>query len=378
MEYLNQGIYLATVVNVTNFLTSGTVSVHIDGISSTDDDYKEAIFLTPIGGLDKSGLEMCPLIGAYGYVMFTGFTGRDVAVWVGSPVVPADKNAGANDSEKIKIAPEVTTPETIVWRTQYTTKDSGGSDLTSSNNPIENVIKINKNEFTIAHSKKLHYEYLSNSYDVEDKDFNYIRMKDGSIKLRYIDNNEKKIFISISDNSIELNYDDKNKIIIDSSKIELTANGKSSITLNSTGICSIKVNDVIKINGEDDNAIKYSVYNKMIDSYNSHTHDMGSDNSGGTPPFPSGTGLLSVIQGLFGEEAVIGEEKRLSTPIQQYSPSPQRQRFTLNRLERDKPPMQIGSRITSADQYMGLGGMQTSWGFGYSNATKTRSEKNKL
>lgn len=172
--------------------------------------------------------------------------------------------------------------------------------------------------------------------------------------------------MKLSDDSIEIVYDKKNKIILDEDKIELNVDNKSYIKMATDGTLSIHGDKYITLNGEDDNAIKWQKFSDMISSYNKHTHAMGSDNGAGGPPLPAG-GMGALLSNIFGITTV---ESLTSSPVQQYNPK-QRQRWTLNRSEFDKPPQMIASTQKVAS-------MQTNFGMGYTNSKASKCDKNKL
>lgn len=377
------GLFRATVVETNKFIDTGFISVHISGVSVTNDDFYNCVVRTTFGGLNQSGAFCLPPIGSTGYVLFVRNDPSETPVWMGSPMVPADLNTDKQDREKSFVPPEVEDPTTIVLRSQYTKNETGGEDLTSPKNKIETIIKINEQEFVITKPKtdQDKYIYKKSSYTILNEKHNTISIKDEEIFIKYYTSDNKKMTLKLNDNGIEINYNNVNKITISGENILLNSNNKSKIQMNSDGVVNINAVKFIKILGEDDYLLKWSKYNELVNAFNSHTHAPGSDAPSSGPPLPnvsrpslintSGvalTGLTTNPVGrtrytsnkmLFGAAPSIIESDVVQTT----------QRLLKKSVDSRSTNSAIGSLMSA------IGGL---FGVSYTSANQAKSKKNKL
>jgi len=281
------GLFRATVVNTNSFIDTGFISVHISGVSVSQDDFYNCMIRTTFGGLDKNGMFTVPPIGSTGYVLFVRNEPSESPLWMGSPMVPSDLNTEKQDNEKLFVPPETVDPTTIVLRSQYTKKETGGEDLTSDKNKIESIIRLNENEITFSKPKTNDYTYKKNPYNLLSEKQNTIMITDTEIYIKYISSDNKKFILKLGDNGIELNYNDKNKITMIGDNILLNSDNKSKIELKGDGVVKITTSEYIKILGEDDHLLKWSKYNELVTAFNMHTHEPGSDAPSSGPPLPN-------------------------------------------------------------------------------------------
>lgn len=383
MEFGFIGLFRAIVIETNKFIDTGFISVHISGVSVTNDDFYNCLVKTTFGGLDQSGTFCLPPIGSTGYVLFVRNDPSETPVWMGSPMVPADLNTEKQEREKSFVPPEVEDHTTIVLRSQYTKNETGGEDLTSPNNKVETIIKINEQEFVLTKPKtdQDKYTYRRSSYNILNEKNNTISIKDTEIFIKYYTSDNKKFTLKLGDDGIEINYNNVNKITMSGENILLNSNNKSKIEMTSDGVVNIRAVEFIKILGEDDYLLKWSKYNELVNAFNAHTHEPGSDSPSSGPPLPNLTRpSLINTSGV----ALMG---LTTNPVG-------RTRYSSNKMLFGAAPSAIDSDVVQTTQGLfkkkpgggfieskirglaaAIGGL---FGTSYTNATQAKSEKNKL
>lgn len=355
MEHGFIGLFRANVVETNTFIDTGFILVHISGVSVTNEDYYNCMLRSTFGGLDQGGLLSAPPIGSTGYVIFVRNDPTEIPIWMGSPMVPADLNTEKSDSEKMFVPPETSDATTIVLRSQYTKNETGGEDLTSASNKVESIIKINDQEFIISKPKtdQDKYKYKKSSYDILSEKNNTVSIKDTEIFIKYVSEDNKIFTLKLGDSGIELNYNNKNKILMTGESILLNANNSSKIELKSDGVTKLTASKFIRFLGEDDYLLKWSKYNDLVNDFNRHTHEPGSDSPSSGPPLPN-----------LGRPSLIGTSSlgAISTGRVRYSSN--------------KAMFGVAPTTQGGGGIMGLiGGL---FGTCYTSAKSAKSEKNKL
>jgi len=275
------GIRRARVINTDEFKETGKIKINILGLM-TEDAYEYAEILTPFGGLPNMGMQILPPIGAIGYVQFE--RNQDtLPVWIGSVLrswgkeLYEDKTANPVESED---------PSDFIIKTQYTKTDDQEYD--GDTNKVENILKMNENEFTLAKVRQDtdDYSYEKESYDIEDKAYNIVKLTDEEIKINFkFKDNSKSNNISVKEDGVSMSFDtDAGEMttVVTEDTIELTA-GKSIITVNKDGDVTIDTEGKVKLNGDSNTAVLYEPLRDFVNqTFNSHTH--GSPAGPTSPP----------------------------------------------------------------------------------------------
>jgi phosphotransferase system IIB component len=143
---------------------------------------------------------------------------------------------------------------------------------------------MSESELTLAKVRQdSDYSYDKESYDLEEKAYNIVKMTDEEIKINFkFEDNSKSNTISIKEDGVNMTFDTdagEMKATINEDSIELTAGG-SNILINKDGDVEVTTQGKVKLNGDSNTGVLYEALRDFINSsYNSHTH--------GTPSGPS-------------------------------------------------------------------------------------------
>lgn len=274
-----RGLHRAQVVNTEEFQDTGKIRIHILGLGS-EEAWEDAEMLTPFGGLPNMGISMVPPIGAHGFVLFE--RGKDdTPVWMGGLL----NYFGTSQEEGWARSVEGEDPTDFIIKTQYTKFDERDVDLNS--NKVENIIKMNENELTIAKVKQGDdYEYKKESYDLEEQAYNLLKITDEEIKIKFkFAGNNKSNSISVTETKASLTFDTDvgdMEIKVEEEALTLKA-GNATIVLNKNGDIIISGDKEIHLNGTGGSATIYEGFRDFVNkAYNSHTH--GSPSGPTSPP----------------------------------------------------------------------------------------------
>lgn len=267
-DYLS-GLYKAQVISTEEFRERGEIRVRIMGFSSEDEEkgWAWCKVMMPFGGLENMGMQYLPPIDAVGYIIYE--RGLDyMPVWIGTLMRFWGQSVEDGNAQPVEAENETD----FIIKTQYTKKDD--REVSSTENKVENVLKMNENEFTLA---KFHqtdqYEYLDSAYDLDsDKAINVIKLTDKEIKakLKTADNSEERT-ISITEDKITVKFGDGKLLEINEDDIVLQQEG-ASIFINKDSEVEV-VADKIILNGEAGTGMFYEVFRDFVNnSFNSHTH----------------------------------------------------------------------------------------------------------
>ena len=288
-----RGIRKVEVVNTDDFKETGKIKVRIIGLMP-DDAYEEAEVLTPFGGLPNMGMQILPPIGSIGYVSFDR-ENENFPVWIGAVM----RSWGKELTEEGYGNPvEAEDPTDFLIKTQYTKFDS--RDIDSDDNKVENIIKMNENELTLAKVRQdSDYKYEKSSYNLEDKAYNLLTFNDEEIKIRFkFKDNSKSNIISVKEDAVKLSFDNdagEMNALIKEDSIELSAGG-STINISKDGDITINTDKKVKLAGDSNTAALYEGFRDFVNqAFNSHTH--GSPAGPTSPPTTPYTSTNSAKSG---------------------------------------------------------------------------------
>lgn len=272
------GLYRAQVVETDEFQELGKIKIHILGMSN-EDVWEYCEVTTPFGGLPNMGISAVPPIGAVGFVGFER-NRDDTPVWLGGLL-----NFWGKPQEDGYARPvEAEDPSDFIIKTQYTSFENRETE--SSENKVENIIKMNENELTIAKVKQDDdYEYKKEAYKLEDQAYNMLRITDEEIKIKFkFTGNNKSNSISVTEEKANLTFDTdagEMEINVVEDSITLKA-GSTTLVVNKDGTLEIDAS-MIKLNGDPNTAALYEGFRDFVNNaYNSHTH--GSPSGPTSPP----------------------------------------------------------------------------------------------
>jgi hypothetical protein len=282
------GLFQAEVIDTSTFRERGQIRIRTLGFNYEDEEkgWEWARVMMPFGGLENMGMQFLPPIGAVGFIMYErGDPSRPI--WVGTVMHYWGKQLEDGTAQPVEAENETD----FVIKTQYTKRED--REVSSTENKVENVLKMNENELTLT---KFHqsdqYEYLNSSYNAEEKAANMFKLTDDEIKtkLRTSDNSEDRT-ISITEDEIKVEYADGKKITITEDEIFLDQDGVS-INVSKDGEVNVTADSII-LNGENGTGIFYEIVRDFVNNaFNSHTH--------GTPAGPSSppvTPFTNISQG---------------------------------------------------------------------------------
>lgn len=277
-SYLS-GLYPAQVISTEEFREKGKIRVRILGTSPSDEEkgWKWCKVMMPFGGLDNMGMQYLPPIDAMGYIMYERGDGN-TPIWVGSMMRYWGQTLQDGTAQPVEAQSETD----FVIKTQYTKNDD--RETTSKENKVENVLKMNENEFTLAkYHQTDQYEYADSEYELDgDKAINVVKLTDEEIKLKLktSDNSEERL-ITMNENQIKMTFSDGKSIVIEEDTITLNQDA-ATITVDGSGEVNIK-SDKIILNGENGTGMFYEIFRDFVNqSFNSHTH--GSPAGPTSPP----------------------------------------------------------------------------------------------
>lgn len=263
------GLYKAQVISTEEFRERGEIRVRMLDFSPNDEEkgWNWCKVMMPFGGLDNMGMQYLPPIDAIGYVMYEGGKGY-TTVWVGTIMRYWGESIENGNAQPVEADDETD----FIIKTQYTKTDD--REVSSTENKVENVLKMNENELTLA---KFHqsdqYEYLDSSYSLDgDKAINILKLTDNEIKakLKTSDNSEERI-ISITEDEIKMSYGDGKSVVITADDVVIQQES-ATINVNKDGQVDVTA-DKIVLNGEDGTGMFYEVFRDFVNnSFNSHTH----------------------------------------------------------------------------------------------------------
>jgi len=193
-QTLSQGqynaIYRGKVINTNDPQNRGRVLVRtfkFDSANELDENYEWAFVLDLLGGPQNSGIHIIPPIGSIGFIGYLDADGA-TAIWLGASNLkefPVEE-----DEEVLYTIPSLPVemdddPTTIVWKTQYPTREDDVTNLdigADSDEPetwikSENLLKLSEDEFTILkynqgrtskNNYAIGYTYNFESYTLED------------------------------------------------------------------------------------------------------------------------------------------------------------------------------------------------------------------
>jgi hypothetical protein len=285
------GMHRAQVIDTKEFGDTGTIQVRVLGLNPQG--WEDCEIMTPFGGLPNMGMIAIPPVGSIGYVLFEREDSR-YGVWVGS-VIPSVKTFGdkimKSDSETPGIAVETQesapemAPTDFIIKTQYTKAyKADGEELTSKDNKVENILKMNEKEFTLAKvNQGDKYEYKAKAYDYKDMAYNTLSLTDDSIKINFkFPDNSKSNSFTLDKDKVIMTFDTdagEMKSTITKDSIELSA-GDTTITIKKGGDVLVNTSAKIKLNGDSKAAALYEGFRDFVNNaFNFHTH--------GTPSGPS-------------------------------------------------------------------------------------------
>ena len=293
------GIQKAMVVSTKNFNTTGKITIMLE--SNSVEEPNECEVITPFGGIPNMGMIAIPPEGATGYVSFSQMK-EDTPVWIGSVI----QRQEFDDQENKHVPVESEEPSDFIIKTQYThLEEKGGGELDDPLNKVENIIKMNENELTIAKviQDDDNYEYKTEAYNMDDANYQILKFTDNEIKIKYkVSGTEDYSVIKLNSEGvrIEMSSDDGgvlNTLVMNSSGAQLDSNGTATIVVNGEDGSATITADKVILGADDDDAVKFSALRDFINqSYNSHTH--GSPAGPTTPPvspFTNTNGMKSGI-----------------------------------------------------------------------------------
>jgi hypothetical protein len=235
------GIYRAHVVNNNDPLGIGRIQVHIyarDGALSYDPVNHQWIpVLSPFGGLSQMGLFIAPPIHAEGYVTFeSGDPGKPVWNGTSPPVPQSTLNQEATQAAGYGVVqvnpttpPEIGTDASrIVWKTQYPTL--ANSDVTSNDNPIENILLMDKSQFSIQHVNQSAYQYSQGGI-TSGTPGSYIKLGDTSVTIGVLTSDNKRYELSITNTGITMKTNQGDQIILQDGFIKITGSDTAQIQI---------------------------------------------------------------------------------------------------------------------------------------------------
>ena len=273
------GLWRAEVVNTENFKDTGKIQIKVWGIYP-ENVWEEAEIMTPFGGYPNMGMQMLPPIGAQGFVMY--LRGKsDYPIWVGGLIRNIEADVEGTIEEEWAHPVESEDPSDFIIKTQYTKFDE--REIDGEENKIENILKMNENEFTLA---KVHqsdeYAYDKEPYDMEEKAYNLFQMKDDEVKLKFkFSDNSKSNTISVKEGEISISFDTdagEMNVSVKEETIEFMSGG-TTMVINKDGTVVIDA-EKLEINGGPKTAALYEGFRDFVNNaYNGHTH--------GTPSGPS-------------------------------------------------------------------------------------------
>ena len=235
------GIYRAHIINNNDPLGIGRVQVHIyirDGALSYDPTNHQWIpVLSPYGGLFQMGLFIAPPIHAEGYVTFEG--GDPIhPVWNGtSPPVPQStlNQQASNAAGYGVVQVNPTTPQElgtdasrIVWKTQYPSLDN--SDTTSNDNPIENVLIMDRDQYSIQHVNQTAYQYSQGGITTGTPG-SYIKLGNTSVTIGVLSSDNKRYELSITNTGITLTSSQGDQIILQDGLIKISGSDTAQLQI---------------------------------------------------------------------------------------------------------------------------------------------------
>lgn len=273
------GLYRAQVISTEEFRERGEIRVRILGFTPEDEE-KGWIWckvMLPYGGLENMGMQYLPPIDAMGYIMYERGDGH-TAVWVGSIM----RFWGPTIEDGVAQPVEAQSETDFVIKTQYTKRDD--REVASTENKVENVLKMNEEEFTLAkYHQTDQYQYADSEYELDgDRAINVIKLTDEEIKLklRTGDNSEERL-ITMNEDQIKMVFGDGKSIIIEEDTITIN---QDSATIEIDGSGEVNVSsDKIVLNGENGTGMFYEVFRDFVNqAFNSHTH--GSPAGPTSPP----------------------------------------------------------------------------------------------
>lgn len=272
-----EGLRRAEVVDTSEFADLGKIKIRAMGLMP-EDAWEYADVLTPFGGLPNMGMQALPPIGSIGFVLYERESEID-PVWVGGLL----RSFGEELDEGYANPVEGEDPSDFVIKTQYTQSDD--QELQGTGNKVENILKMNEGEITVAKVRQDSdsYEYKTEAYDMEEQAYNLLKITDEEFKIKFkFSDNSKSNTISVNEERVELSFDTdsgEKTININEDTIELTS-GSSVIIINKDGDVEVNTDAKIKLNGDDNTGVLYEPLRDFINqTYNSHTH--------GTPAGPS-------------------------------------------------------------------------------------------
>jgi hypothetical protein len=297
------GMHRAQVIDTKEFGDTGTIQIRVLGINP--EGWEDCELMTPFGGLPNMGMIAVPPIGAIGYVLFEREDSR-YGVWVGS-VIPSHKTFGPkimkSDSDTPGIPVETQesdaaqAPTDFLIKTQYTTAyKAGGEELTSKDNKVENIIKMNETELTLAKvAQSDKYAYSAKPYKWTDVAYNTLSLKDDSITINFkFKDNSTSNSLKIDENQVLTTFDTgagKMTSTITKDSITLSAGG-TTLVVKKDGNVELTTSAKIKLNGDSATAAMYEGIRDFVNNaFNSHTH--GTPSGPSSPPMSPYTGINS-------------------------------------------------------------------------------------
>lgn len=283
------GLFQAEVIDTSTFRERGEIRIRTLGFNYEDEEkgWEWARVMMPYGGLENMGMQFLPPIGAIGFIMYErGMSNKPI--WVGTVMNYWGKPLEDGTAQPVEAEDETD----FVIKTQYTKRDD--REISSTNNKVENILKMNENELTLA---KFHqsdqYEYLDSSYDVDSgKAANVIRLKDEELKLkvRTQDNSADRSII-INGENIIIEFTEGKSLTISEDSVQINQEG-SAITVGNDGVVKIDAADHIELAGNSYKAVRYEPLIQFINSvYMKHTH--GTPSGMSAPPTPTKVDIKS-------------------------------------------------------------------------------------
>lgn len=290
----------AKVIDNKSFSEHGEILIQVSNLKTPV--YAE--IMTPIGGIPNMAMQWVPPIGSLGYILYKGGDERK-PVWIGSKLVSWDPNKAEKISDadiRFGLTESDDPIKDLIIKTQNTTFED--QDFDSDENKVENILKMSKNEFTLA---KIHqnddYEYKKDHYDIRKQpSYQVISLKDDNILIKFNaedNDNHSKINFESEKTEIESNFNDKKiNLTLTESNISISIGDNSKIVINEDGNITIEgeklvVNaDKIELGGNSNKAVLFEPLRDFINqTYMSHTHPTPSGPSG--PPPPASVSLSS-------------------------------------------------------------------------------------